>query len=257
MLSLDAPTVAAVWAWSFAHSFHLQLPLYSLPILALGTWIIYIADRLLDGWRTLPLPEMRERHYFHLRHWRKLIACGGCASLLLLWLIVARMSASARREDTLLFLAALAYFSAVHFRVNLRRWFSKELIVGIIFAAATAVPAWSRLQQHPLSLIGATILFAVLCWLNCIGIERWENFESLRYGYFPIAAVITICFSLICLFLAQHRHSAAAGLYAAETISAGLLFGLDKSQRKLTRMALRIAADLVLLTPLLTLPFPL
>ncbi len=255
MLSLDAPTVAAVWAWSFAHSIPIQLPFYSIAILALGTWILYIADRILDGWRTLPLPELRERHYFHLRHWRVLLACGAGVSVALLWLILAHMPAQARREDTMLFLAAVAYFSAVHFRINLKRWFSKELIVGMIFAAATAVPAWSRLGQHSRLLTGAIALFAVLCWLNCIGIERWESFGSLRYRYFSIAGIAAMAFGLIGISFAQSRHSGTIELYAAEVLSAGLLFILDKMQGKLTPLALRVAADLALLTPLLILPF--
>jgi hypothetical protein len=255
MLSLDAPTVAAVWAWSFAGSFHIRLPLYSIAILTLGTWILYIADRVLDGWRTLPLQEMRERHYFHLRHWRTLLICCGAVSVLLIWLILARMQATARREDTLLFLAALAYFFAVHFKITLKRWFSKELLVGIIFAAATAVPVWSRLQHHPPSLITAVTLFAAVCWLNCTAIERWESIGHIRYPYFSVAAVGVAVLSFLSCCFAQRENSATAELFAAEMISACLLLFLDLSRARLTPMFLRVAADLVLLTPLLILPF--
>jgi hypothetical protein len=256
VLSLDAPTVAGVWAWSFAHNFHVLLPVYSIVILALGTWIIYIADRLLDGWHTLSPSEMRERHHFHLRHCRQLLIAGGCISTVLLWLIVARMPAPARREDTILFLSALAYFIAIHFRsANSKRWFPKELIVGSIFAAATAVPAWSRLQQHPSSLTIAVILFAALCWLNCSGIERWESLERFKHRNFRlIASLIVIC-GIASILATRHSHSPATPLYAAEATSASLILFLDWSQFRFTPMALRVAADLVLLTPLLTLPW--
>jgi hypothetical protein len=256
VLSLDAPTVAAVWAWIFAHSFQVQLPVVSIAILTLGTWIIYISDRLLDGWRTLRPSEMRERHHFHFRHRCSLLIAGGCISAVLLWLIVERMSVPARREDTILFLVALVYFMTIHSRPsNLRFAFPKELAVGSIFAAATAIPAWSRLQRHPVALIGAIILFAILCWLNCFGIERWENPEKFQHHNFRFVLMAMIICSIGGLLAAYYSNSRATQLYAAEAISAGLLLSLDSSQLKFTPMALRIGADLALLTPLLILPW--
>jgi hypothetical protein len=256
VFSLDAPTVAAVWAWSFAHGFQLQLPVFSIAILTLGTWIIYISDRLMDGWRTLRPSEMRERHHFHFRHRYRLLIAGGCISAVLLWLIVEHMSVPARREDTILFLIALAYFITIHFwPPNLRVDFPKEFAVGSIFAAATAVPAWSRLQRHPLALIGAIILFAILCWLNCSGIERWENPERSQHRNFRFVLMAMMICSISGLLAAYHSHSRATQLYAAEAVSAGLLLSLDSSQLKFTPIALRIAADLALLTPLLILPW--
>jgi len=62
LLSLDASTVAAIWAWGFAQGSAIHVPVYSIAILALGTWLIYIADRIIDGWKTLVPAEMRERH---------------------------------------------------------------------------------------------------------------------------------------------------------------------------------------------------
>jgi hypothetical protein len=222
----------------------------------LGTWIIYISDRLLDGWRTLRPSEMRERHRFHLRHRCSLLIAGGCISAVLLWLIVECMSAQARREDTILFLIALVYFITIHFRPsNFRLEFPKELAVGCIFATATAVPAWSRLQRHPIALIGAIILFAILCWLNCTGIERWEDPEQFQHQNFRFVAMGMMICGIGSLSVAYHSHSRATQLYAAEAISAGLLLSLDRAQLKFTPMALRVAADLALLTPLLTVPW--
>lgn len=256
MLSLDAPTVAAVWAWSFAHTSHVTLPLYSLAILALGTWAIYISDRLLDGWRTLPPSEMRERHYFHRRHWIAMTVTICLISATLLGLIFTCMPSAAREEDTILFLFALIYFAAVHFRlIRQKRWFPKELIVGIIFAAATAVPAWSRLMHPSVALAGAVALFALLCWLNCTGIERWESYHRCPHPHFPGTLTAIAGLGLVAWIVAQYTRSATAPLYAAEMLSTGLLLLLEKSHIRLTPMALRVFADLVLLTPLLTIPW--
>ena len=51
--------------------------------------------------------------------------------------------------------------------------------MAILFAAATAVPAWSRLGGAANGLgkeqlAPAVVFFAGLCWINCVGIEKWE-----------------------------------------------------------------------------------
>ena len=49
LLSLDAPTVAGLWCWAFGRAVRLHLS-PRLPVaLALGTWLFYVADRLLDA----------------------------------------------------------------------------------------------------------------------------------------------------------------------------------------------------------------
>jgi hypothetical protein len=256
LLSLDAPTVAAVWAWSFAHCSLIHLPIYSIAILALGTWLIYIADRILDGWKTLVPEEMRERHYFHRRHWRSMIFCGAGISALLLWLILTCMPASAKREDTALFLIAMAYFAAVHFRkIPSKTWPSKELMVGIIFACATAVPVWSRLEQHPTSLTGAVILFAMLCWLNCIGIERWENHTNRILPRFRMLTGVAGALAALGTLLAHATHLPIEMLYIAACLSAALLYLLDRFQDRFSLLTIRVAADLALITPLLVFPW--
>ena len=64
LLSLDAPTVAALWCWSFARVAHIDLPGEAPLLLALGTWLVYVADRILDGLDRAKHAHMRERHHF-------------------------------------------------------------------------------------------------------------------------------------------------------------------------------------------------
>ena len=48
LLSLDAPTVAALWTYFIARANHVQLS-YAVPAaMFLAVWLIYAADRLLD-----------------------------------------------------------------------------------------------------------------------------------------------------------------------------------------------------------------
>ena len=49
LLSLDAPTVAALWTWFIARANHIRLPLASPVAMALAVWMLYAADRLLDA----------------------------------------------------------------------------------------------------------------------------------------------------------------------------------------------------------------
>ncbi|MGC2300913.1 MAG: hypothetical protein WA476_19055, partial [Acidobacteriaceae bacterium] len=49
LLSLDAPTVAVLWAWSFARAADVHPSGSALAVLGIGTWLIYVADRLLDA----------------------------------------------------------------------------------------------------------------------------------------------------------------------------------------------------------------
>ncbi len=60
LLSLDAPTVAVLWAWSFDRAVGCPTPSVRSPCSALGTWLIYVADRLLDA-RPAPSTAARSR----------------------------------------------------------------------------------------------------------------------------------------------------------------------------------------------------
>lgn len=47
--SLDAPTVAVVWSLGFGWAAGVRLPFWVPVLIALGTWAVYIGDRLLDA----------------------------------------------------------------------------------------------------------------------------------------------------------------------------------------------------------------
>ena len=49
------------------------------------------------------------------------------------------------------------------------------MAVGVLFAAATSVPAWSRMSAGHARLVPLVVLFAAVCWLNCVAIESWEG----------------------------------------------------------------------------------
>ncbi len=128
--------------------------------------------------------------------------------------------------------------------------------MAILFAAATAVPAWSRLSAAgglgKEQLAPAIIFFALLCWINCVGIEKWEGgnlYATTRWASLHLRPIVTMIalFSFAAALLAPTR--GLAMLYLAALISSALLFALDAHSSQLSPLHLRIAADAALLTP--------
>jgi hypothetical protein len=256
LLSLDAPTVALLWAWAFARAAHVHAAGSAVAVLGLGTWLIYIADRLLDSRGGAPRTALRERHRFHARHRRPFLTASGAAAVALLWLVAAQLPAGARRADAAIFAVFLIYFVFVHL-VGSR--FPRSLAVGIIFAAASAAPAWSQSQLVRVGWVAAVVLFAALCWLNCAAIHTWEETrpptQSLR------VPTMAICIALAAGGLAAAswtalRDPGTLRLAVSIFASALLLLGLHLDQRRIAlradaALSLRVLADAALLTPIL------
>ncbi len=264
LLSLDAPTVAVLWAWSFARAVHAPQSSSALAVLGLGTWLLYIADRLLDG-RPGTHVELRERHIFHARHRRAFLIAGLVALAPLGWLLVI-MPAAARLENACLFGAALLYFAAIHlpYPPILRRLrFPGSLAVAVIFACASAVPAWSASDAAHVDLVWIAGLFAALCWLNCASIHAWERAQPPRRWSLVSTCALAFAALTAILMTAARAHPYVFFLLGSMVASALLLFALDRdftrahrsdsSQEGLSPLALRILADAVLLTPLVLL----
>jgi hypothetical protein len=267
LLSLDAPTVAVLWAWSFERAAGVHTSLSALAVLGLGTWLIYIADRLLDARRarspSASGAKLRERHFFHARHRTTLLAVALPAAIVLLWLI-AQMPSLDRRDDAVLFVIALLYFGSVHLAVSrARRWFLREIMVGVVFALATAVPAWSQAPGSRASTALLVVLFAALCCLNTIAIEVWEQAGSGRQFSVSVAAAALAVGATTLTLCAGGSDPADSALLFCAGISAMALFALDYLHRRRSSHAappdeaarwlllVRVAADAALLTPLL------
>ena len=180
------------------------------------------------------------------------------------------MPAAARERNSILVAAGLAYFSSVHAGRNfphflsrlLRPLLAKETLVAVIFTAACALPALSRAagsttnSSSPLwLLVPAVVYFTLVAWLNCHSIERWESAGisspgnlSSRYGTYSQGIGLGLAGLLLAGALFSHHRIAL--LIASGATAALLLALLDRFRGRLTPLALRVAADLVLLTPL-------
>jgi hypothetical protein len=169
------------------------------------------------------------------------------------------MRPEAVRDNSWIGIFTLSYLFAVHRKPAFT--LPKELAVAILFAAATAVPAWSRLGAGnglgKEQLAPAVVFFAGLCWINCLGIEKWETGgnPTTRWASLHLRLFVTMIalFSLAAALLAPSR--GLMTVYLAALLSSGLLFVLDVRSSHLSPLHLRIAADAALLTPLAFFPF--
>jgi hypothetical protein len=279
LLSLDAPTVAVVWCWFFATAFGVSLPVTALVTLALGTWCVYVADRLLDGWRSADMTDLRDRHWFYLRHRRPFVIAWMAAAVPLAFLILFRVPPAVRSDDVTLCLIGIGYFLLIHNRAE-KYPFSKELFVGLLFSIATAVPTWTRMHEQRGLLLIAVSIFGAACWLNCVAIQTWEDAEArgghadgdfAEFGMHPLAGhqgkrprpgltcilgnhlaafaimIAALAVLLACLPVAKMLWP----LLAAVATSCVIFLALIQRSTRFSALSLRILADGALLTPLM------
>ncbi len=271
--SLDAPTVAVVWSVGFAWAIGVRLPVWSPLLLALVAWASYIGDRLLDaraGLRTPPEHQLRERHYFHWRHRYIFGAIASGALISSAWMVYKLIPAGARVPDSAFAAAAFAYVSGIHSRRKLPAlverfvlpFVTREFLIAVFFTAACLLPIWSKPAPGGTTAFGLLVMpalyFTALAWLNCHAIGRWETDTGGHDEKRP-ANRVGLAASIVAgsgLFLAAWQASAAprvAVLIIAGAGSAFLLGALETLRPRLSALALRAAADLILLTPALVL----
>ena len=265
LLSLDAPLVAILWQALFARCFDAPVTGAAFAALAIAVWFIYVSDRLLDALRG-DGDEAVPRHRFYQRNWGVLGLCATLGLGVLGW-ICARLDARVLHNGFAMLATVLAYFVMVHLAPDaIRRFWPKELVVGVLFAMGTCLATWTRTSEAGREMLLPALLFATLCWLNCIAIEYWE---WSRYGQAidKTPHVLTLWIGrrlqwaafAICIFAAILAAGPGTGLrplFFAALLSAAAILWLDHRRRHLSTEALRVLADISLLSPLLILLVP-
>jgi hypothetical protein len=279
LLSLDAPLVAVLWQVLFVRCFHASGDAMPAVLLVSAVWLIYAADRALDAWRGC---GGRLRHEFYRRHWRALLPVWTGVLAASAWLAWTSLPAPLFWRGVGLLGAVMVYFAAVHMAAAwrggpdlrasslglrgfwLRGFRPKEMAVAVLFALGASLVAWAHLRTA--ADILTVLLFSCLCWINCVAIEQWENeqWENKQWESgqaknkqwlqaaprWPVSAA-AVCVGLAALSLLIEQRPILAG---AEAASAFAFVLLDRRRARLSADALRVLADVALLSPIFFLP---
>lgn len=253
-LSLDAPLIAGLWQWLFHHSFGVIITWPQITALALSVWLIYVADRLLDGLQLDAQKPHSFRHALYARHRRNFALLWLAGLCLTTALVVTQLSPVAIRLGLCLGALVAVYGVGVHLLKPFAN-FSKELQIGLVFALGTGLFVW--LESPGLQLALATLLLAGLCSLNCLLIAKWERKldkaqqqatmletpalgDKLELLLLGLAALSSALFPVLPVTLCLAVAAASMGLW-----------GLERYAASMSEQARRVAADAALLTPLL------
>lgn len=263
LLSLDAPTVAALWTLFIAHVSGLHLPWPAPAAMFLAVWMIYAADRLLDArlLESSPRSGIEARHLFHHHHRSRFLSAILISALALAYLLH-RVDYRALHLYALLATLLSVWMLLIHARPlsdTVAHRLPKELAVGIIFPAAVFIPTIARLPALRFDLFPSALLFACVCTLNCLYLYAWEHpaprleaHWTTRWAttHLTRIALVILSLSTLATTLGLAHHNLPAGLPAlACALSTGSLLLLDVFRLRISALHLRAAADLVLLTP--------
>ena len=283
LLSLDAPFVALLWQILFIRCFHVSENALPAILLVASVWLIYAADRALDAWRG---ECGSPRHRFYRDHWRILLPVWMAVLGASAWLALAELPEALLRRGFVLLAAVLVYLAMVHLgmpknwdrhlfrfrkplslpvpgqrkavcpifwrngRVRPLGWMvaSKEAVVGLLFALGASLAAWTNVRTAADA--AAIALFFVLCWINCAAIQKWEAAARTFSLDWPVSLAAIGVALVAAMLLWMHRPV----LGGAELASAFAFVLLDRSGRRFSPDALRVLADVALLSPVVFLP---
>ncbi len=165
--SIDAALIAIAWQFIFARSAGHSLSATCIWVLGLSVWLTYLADRLLDVRKRSLNQLLSYRHRLAKKHSRPLWTLWGLILLLDLILALRGLSHEQLEHGFVLLLICLTY--TVLNQTLSKRFFPKELCVGLIYAGGVVV-----FQLEGVSWLAVTC-FALLCSLNCIIVSAKES----------------------------------------------------------------------------------
>jgi len=261
LLSLDAPLVAVLWQVLFVRCFHAAVGALPAILLVASVWLIYAADRALDAWRGECLSA---RHRFYQAHWRVFAPVWIAVLAASAWLAFTELPAALLGRGLILLATVVIYLFAVHGWKAAHGWkawrgslspsvctkpvLTKEASVGLLFALGASLAVWSNVRT--LADAAAIGLFFILCWINCAAIQKWESSPWRVDCDWPVRSAAASVAVIAGALLWMHRPV----LGGAEMASAFAFVWLDRSKHRLSPEALRVLADVALLSPVLFLP---
>lgn len=263
LCSLDAPVVAVVWLFAFLQAFPsiIDFPVY--VVLFLTVWSIYISDRLLDGAHHCNWEMASPRHHFVHQHRKVFIGLLIFILTLSATLTLVFLPMELIYSGLILCAVVGFYFTAfVRLFPSLKPLRAKEFACGSVFALGTALGVDALrhgILSQPLDTLPPVLLFAMLCIFNCLVISASERCSDQAND--PSAAsswwrqldrdLLFFGVGLCCVSAVFYFFGRPSSLCLAIFISSFLLTLLHSQQNRVSASISRVAADAVLLSPLL------
>lgn len=238
VLGLDAALVAVLWQGALASALGIPLDGAAQLVLGLSVWLSYSADRLFDVARRQPDSLLSLRHRFakrqRVRLWRIWVG------VLAVNLLAATQLSPGQLKNGAWLLAVCLLYTALNQKFA-RRFFPKEVCVGLIFSTGVVV----FLPQPPLTFVA---LFAYLCLVNCLIIGAKESAIDARLRVRSLASTlhrpypgILVAAGVVMTLVLETALSTALVL---SFVALGIVRALHK---RLPVETFRVAADAVLL----------
>jgi len=264
LLSLDAPLVAVAWLQIFAKTWRLgYLPWESSAILALGVWVIYVGDRVLDASMLSGMPgRLKPRHQFHRHHQRALGIGMGLAVLATLVLVLTKMPMTIYKHllPGGVLVAGFFGMSMLSSQEPREVPITKNVLAGVTFAFGTAMMAHIYRWEYAIfeMLMSREFkCFAVLCILNISAIDVWEHAsraadpEIRAADELTLTVFLTLLGAVALIYALLDDQRTSRPFYYAVLTGAALMYILNRTRARFSMDGLRVLADLALLVPVL------
>jgi hypothetical protein len=203
---------------------------------------------------------LQKRHFFCARHRFAFTAMAVAASVVLLFLCKEYLPLAALRAGLFWGAIVLLYLCFIHSGARgAAGLMPKEIAVGLIFAAGTSVPLWSLGERISLHSAMVTLLFGLLCSLNCLAIECWESSSPENsllkptpwIGWTDLHLNQLAAFVAIAAQLARFLPGSRELPLLAISLAAILILLLNISRKSLSQESLRVLVDAALVVPAL------
>jgi hypothetical protein len=219
LLSLDIAAGAVGGACYFSRILEVEVRLSALASLGLTVWIIYTTDHLLDA-RKISGRASTERHRFHQRHFRKLVAgvvLAGLADFVLI-LFIKR----AVLYGGFLMFAVVILYLALHRRLG---WL-KEVVVAVLYCGGVLLPS---LLVTPILLQAVDyvlfLLFFITALINLLMFSWFDREYDLadRHQSFVTLMGANRTFALLLVLFTLNTGLCVYGLFASGDYKAFLI----------------------------------
>ena len=262
LLSLDAPLVALAWQEIFARALlSLELDWMQRGLLAVCVWLAYCGDRLLDVRRLPEGPVESPRHAFARENSRTLIVVWGMG-VVLAAILALQIPLRELLVGLVLLVVVAGYFALHHLqstRARAGRW--KELMVGVGFAMGTLFFVVMN-GQFTVPFLLAAAAWAGLCTMNCLMIAGWDRERDAAMAQHSLAQrwngmerllPVVAVFLLLLVLTATRLEVQLFPVAVAITVSLVALLEMARRSNQFSPEGRHVLADVVLLTPILTL----